>query len=285
MTEQMTKDTIKNLLYLYDEMDGIDKPLQKGDYIVYVSNLVNKNGNVGKKYLFKVLGIATASLTRYARTIDRTIRLDLLNLETGDKWHPTVEESAPGFIPLNIAYEILVENNNYSIDEFDTFLSDTLTTKSYNILHSDRVNLKSIGELLEYSEVTHDKPNEVEFTVNFNNKEESKMNGIVNANSKAVKSAAKTKTGKALNAAIMKKVRPSLPLAVRGYAEHPIANVVLANLVSFAVKNFFTNGKHSEKASWAASAMMDAAMFELVDTINVEELFSDLLEVEIPDED
>lgn len=107
------------------------------------------------------------------------------------------------------------------------------------------------------------------------------LDKVKNNNLAAAKSAATLEVGKVLNKTLVSKIRPQLPMMVRGYAEHAFAEVVVANIASFAVANFASN---NEKAVLATDAMMQAAMTEFVSSFNIETLIADLLDgIELPE--
>jgi len=106
-------------------------------------------------------------------------------------------------------------------------------------------------------------------------------NQVVQANTNAAQLAAQQTAGNVLNKTLLTKVRPQMPMMLRGYSEHALAEVVVANLANFAVANFAAD---NEKAVWATEAMMVAAMTNLLGSFNIESIVKDLLdEVSLPD--
>lgn len=121
--------------------------------------------------------------------------------------------------------------------------------------------------------------------INQINPKGNKMNNIItkvsNKNVEAAKAAATIVSGNTLNKTIMKKIRPHLPMLLKGYSEHVLAEVVVANLVSVAIDNYAPN---NSKAVWAANAMMTSAMTNLLSSFNIEDVISELLDgITIPD--
>ena len=107
-----------------------------------------------------------------------------------------------------------------------------------------------------------------------------KVKRTVNANVEAAKVAASVTAGKTLNSVVADKVKPQLPIMVRGYADTPIGKVVIANIADFVVKQFMP---HNEKANIATNAMMDAAMVELLGSFDLEKIVSEVVSsVELP---
>jgi hypothetical protein len=104
----------------------------------------------------------------------------------------------------------------------------------------------------------------------------------VDKNVKAAKVAAQLVAGDALNAAVLTKLKPHLPMMVRGYAEHTLAPVLAANIVSFIVSTW---ASQNVKANWAAEAMMQAAMTDFARSFNIDAIIEDILAgIEIPTE-
>jgi len=100
------------------------------------------------------------------------------------------------------------------------------------------------------------------------------LNGTVQRNTSAAKDAALIVAGGTLNAIIADKVKGQLPRKYRKLAEHPLADVVIANIASFAVQNFANT---NYKARVAADAMMNAAMVEFMQSFNIEKMIAEVL--------
>lgn len=110
-----------------------------------------------------------------------------------------------------------------------------------------------------------------------------KMKETLNDNEVSARVAARITAGKTINAAVLEKLKPQLPLMVRGYADTAFAPIVIANLVNFAVSSFAAD---NDKAVWAANAMMDAAMTEFMASFNIEKILKEVLssvDVTIPE--
>lgn len=115
-------------------------------------------------------------------------------------------------------------------------------------------------------------------------KENSKIDRVVNKNTDAAKVAAKISAGKALNSVVINKLKPQMPMLMRGYADHALAPVVVANIVAVAVDMM---AKDNVKAQYASEAMLQAAMTDFLSQFNIEKLLSEVLTaaaVEVPDE-
>ena len=103
---------------------------------------------------------------------------------------------------------------------------------------------------------------------------------VVESNKTAMQLASLVTAGNVLNKTLITQVKPQLPMLMRGYADHALAEVVLANLASFAVQNFDSDNK---QAVIATEAMMAAAMGSFMASFNIEEIVADVLkDVNLP---
>lgn len=100
------------------------------------------------------------------------------------------------------------------------------------------------------------------------------IQAIKDSNLSSAKLAAKLTLGKTANKSLAKVVKPKLPMMIRGYADHPLADVLIANLFSFAIKQKLPN---NVKANYVAEAMLDAAMVSAADMLNIDEMVSDFI--------
>lgn len=131
----------------------------------------------------------------------------------------------------------------------------------------------------EYNQIFTEKSKRVDEAINSINKVKYKPKGkfmtkIKDRNVEAAKSGAKIAAGKAINAVVMSKVKPQLPMMVRGYADTPIGAIVIANMVSAGVDQFMPENR---KARQVADLMLDASMTEFFSNFNIEKMFSELL--------
>ena len=115
---------------------------------------------------------------------------------------------------------------------------------------------------------------------------ESKMKQVLSqqleANKDSATLAARITAGKAINKRVMKLVKPKLPMMVRGYADSPIASVVLANIVGLAMKQYMPQ---SSKAQLVASMMLDASALQAIESFDLESILESVLEgVKLPEE-
>lgn len=103
----------------------------------------------------------------------------------------------------------------------------------------------------------------------------SKVNNIVTANKNAAVSVAKIEAGRIAVKQAVKLVKPAVPVMARGYLETALGELIVANLFKFAVDNFAAN---NDKAKLVSEAMLEGAMLGAIQSLNVEQMISDVLE-------
>lgn len=103
----------------------------------------------------------------------------------------------------------------------------------------------------------------------------SKVNNVVAANKSAAVSVAKIEAGRIAVKQAVKLVKPAVPMMARGYLETALGELVVANLFKFAVDNFAAN---NDKAQVVADAMLQGAMLGAIQSLNIEQMISDVLE-------
>ncbi|WBF69837.1 hypothetical protein KPP2018_048 [Klebsiella phage KPP2018] len=101
-----------------------------------------------------------------------------------------------------------------------------------------------------------------------------KIANIVAANKSAVVNAAKLEAGKIALTQITKVVAKKAPFMIKGYIDTPIGRVVIANLLSVAVDQYAPS---NQKAKAVASAAMEAAMLEMVQSFNIAEMIDEMV--------
>jgi hypothetical protein len=101
------------------------------------------------------------------------------------------------------------------------------------------------------------------------------ISGTINKNTDAAKQAAIVVAGSTLNNLIAVRMGKQLPRKYRKLANHPMANIVIANMASFAVQNFAAG---NYKAQVAADAMMTAAMQDFLRSFNIEQIIAEVLD-------
>jgi len=100
------------------------------------------------------------------------------------------------------------------------------------------------------------------------------MAKIKDRNITAATAGAKIAAGKAINAVVMAKIKPQLPMMVRGYADSPLAAIVVANVFSAGVDQFMPQ---NARARQVADVMLDSAMTEFFSNFNIEKMFAELV--------
>lgn len=110
------------------------------------------------------------------------------------------------------------------------------------------------------------------------NKMKESVTKVVDTNKSAALLTAQIGVGQAANKSVSKLIKKQLPVMVRGYAEEPIGKLVIANLVNFAVQQYAGENK---KAVTVADAMVQSAMLDMLNQLDVEELVEKFLD-EVP---
>ena len=113
-------------------------------------------------------------------------------------------------------------------------------------------------------------------------KEGNKMNKMekiakeaVDANKIAIELAAKLEVGKVATAQLKKVVIPKLPYLVRGYADSPLFDIALANVVGVAIREYAPENK---KAQIVAESMIQSAAVEMVSSFDINSMIDEMLE-------
>ena len=136
----------------------------------------------------------------------------------------------------------------------------------------------------EVNRVNHSNNFNVGWVTEYTTTGENKMNAkdkMIESNKTALQLAGLVTAGNVLNKTMLNKLRPQLPMLVRGYSDHVLAEVALANIVSFAVQNFAAD---NTKAKVASEAMLAAAMANFMASFNIEDIIAEVLsEVNLPE--
>ena len=134
--------------------------------------------------------------------------------------------------------------------------------------------VKEIEEQLSSTKEPKTKPIQTKTENTIMTKLKTTATEVATQNKDAIKVAAKLEAGKIINKQVIKQAKPHLPLLVRGLADHPAASIVLANVVSIAVKHFMPENK---KLNTVAELMLGAAAVDTVASFNIEAFVEDLL--------
>ncbi|AUS02836.1 hypothetical protein NVP2275O_255 [Vibrio phage 2.275.O._10N.286.54.E11] len=89
---------------------------------------------------------------------------------------------------------------------------------------------------------------------------------ILDQNKEAAMTAAKIEVGEAAVAQLVKLVKPKLPMMARGYADLPMFDILVANLVVMAIRQY---APQNEKALVVADAMLLSAMQKQMKEFNI----------------
>lgn len=106
----------------------------------------------------------------------------------------------------------------------------------------------------------------------------SKIESVVAVNKTAISTAAQLEAGRIANKYASKLISGKLPLMVRGYADTPVARLLLANTVSFVVTNY--SDKLGDKApivQAVADAMVVSAYSEMLAHFDIDGFIEDFL--------
>ena len=102
-----------------------------------------------------------------------------------------------------------------------------------------------------------------------------KATAIVTANKTAALNVAKLEAGRIAVKQAVKLVKPAVPMMARGYLDTALGALVVANLFKFAVDNFATS---NPKAQLVAGAMLEGAMLEAMQSLNIEAMISEVMD-------
>ena len=226
-----------------------------GDYVVYY-----KNGEVDldvRKGIWKVTGSSSARKTvdlksiannnKFTTSVDNCLEVKILE-------HYNVFNNTTITEASLRKYKELIKN---TINERD----DQLLAYSFNMFDEDRLR----NDIKESAKTSTNTTKEKEMT---------KMNQVIERNSDAAKTGAQIAAGKTLNTILKDQVVAQLPRKYKKLSKHALADIVIANVASFAVQNFARN---NAKAQMAADAMMQAAMVDFISSFNIEKMITDVL--------
>lgn len=103
---------------------------------------------------------------------------------------------------------------------------------------------------------------------------------IIDSNKSAALTAGKITFGKAAIKAAQKAIKPTVPMMVRGYIEHPAAGIIIANAFNFAIQAKFPD---NEKAVLMAESMMEASMVLTAEHFDIDGMIEDFMDsVKLP---
>lgn len=133
---------------------------------------------------------------------------------------------------------------------------------------------ESIGNIEKHAVNSNTQSVHTQTTENKGKNTMTKIANIVAANKSAVVNAAKLEAGKIALTQITKVAAKKAPFMIKGYIDTPIGRVVIANLLSVAVDQYAPT---NQKAKAVASAAMEAAMLEMVQSFNIAEMIDEMV--------
>lgn len=133
---------------------------------------------------------------------------------------------------------------------------------------------ESIGNIEKHAVNSNTQSVNTQTTENKGKNAMTKIANIVAANKSAVVNAAKLEAGKIALTQITKVAAKKAPFMIKGYIDTPVGRVVIANLLSVAVDQYAPT---NQKAKAVASAAMEAAMLEMVQSFNIAEMIDEMV--------
>jgi len=104
---------------------------------------------------------------------------------------------------------------------------------------------------------------------------------MVSLNKQSAVLAAQVTTGNIIADRVSKIIVPKLPLMVKGYANTEIGKAVVSNIVAGVLIHTMPE---NDKAAFVADALIKSAALELAASLNIEEMFDELLDgITIPE--
>lgn len=93
-------------------------------------------------------------------------------------------------------------------------------------------------------------------------------------NKELAKTASYFEAGRIANNKLTQLIAPNLPMMLRGYADHPLAKVLVANIALMAIQKFKPSHEAANKLGFAMVTQAYAGAFE---SLNIEGLIDRLL--------
>lgn len=204
--------------------------------------------------------------------------LDLEDIEKFDMEYIKYKNELYKITSTGVYIKVPISIDEQTIDIEEEFNAGEYVHVSYKPIH--HTNPINFNQLTKATNSKETKMNTNTITTTKRTKA-SIANTLKDTNLSAVKIATRITLGKTINKALAKKVKPKLPMMIRGYAEHPLFDILLANAFNIIVKQKFPENK---KANYAADAMMEASMLTMAESFNLDEMLSDFLDgIKLPD--
>jgi len=177
-------------------------------------------------------------------------------------------------------------NNNYITNDYG-FIKHTSEVVAYNAdprLLKEEINafitgldgeytLKNRENNLADANIVTGRDFEMN-TIKRENKMKDVFNKMLEVNKESAINTAKVELGKSANKLVLAKITPQLPMMVRGYADSPLSELVVANVVAGMLMQFAPN---NEKAKVLSEAMIAAGAQVAIESFDIPGLVNDLL--------
>lgn len=201
--------------------------------------------------------------------IKKALQIGLLNIRVSNKEKIRQILKANGFV-TNGCYNDGCDQYS-AIDGF--ILRDCNTTRT---IYENEIDfseaIKSLKKLGTYKETEELTSKEKETTMSQTIKETAK--DLLELNKQAAFNVGKITLGKTATTKLAKIIKPKLPMMIRGYADSPIFKIALANMIGLAIKQYSSN----KKALYVAEAIIEASMFQLAESFNIQEMIDSFLD-------
>jgi len=185
---------------------------------------------------------------------------------------PAVEEDLPLQIMRDAITSIKTSTAPVIGPKLDQVVDGTISmctlSKIGTPIYFDSTAAISVGALASRTELTPTKGKPMPKTLKDNAVE------LVQENKAAAFTAAEIKAGQIINKQAISLIKPKLPMMVRGYADSPVASVVLANVVALGLKHYAAGNKKLEKIS---ELMIAGAAFDSIDALNIDGIVNDFI--------
>jgi hypothetical protein len=223
-------------------------------YVLYLPKV--EHLGVHKKKIWKLV----------ERTSDREVTIK--SITTNDMFRTKLENIVDIKVIAQQGYLSSQEIQNEALHEYKSIEAARILKEANKVqkMHTNyQNNFNTLGG--QYADTTSKQPTGADMNTS--------ISGTINKNTDAAKQAAIVVAGSTLNSLIASRMGKQLPRKYRKLANHPMANIVIANMASFAVQNFASD---NNKAKIATEAMMQAAMQDFLQSFNIEQIIGEVLD-------
>ena len=253
-----------------------------------ISSFLWSNSKEGNTFWCKiqdrVFGIkATATYSTFTKYANMLLPGEVEEIKEQEITYPIYKKSKTNgvvvkFTDLSCGFIVNRGDTLMDINDYSTTWKPHTTKSQWEdfdfIEPKEEIFKKVLKEQLSATKEPKTKPIQTKTESTIMTKLKITATSVATQNKDAIKAAAKLEAGKIINKQVIKQVKPHLPLLVRGLADHPAASIVLANVVSIAVKHFMPENK---KLNTVAELMLGAAAVDTVASFNIEAFVEDLL--------